>query len=125
MHGIIMSDGASILLTVVSTAVGSTASWWISRWYYLRSGTDLAAAVRDLADRRGVNAIASMLEQSGHGKTNRDMTGNVIGVTFERSSSIGLVISGSAAPTVTQGPLPRYDRQHEQPDSEKRDGTDG
>ncbi len=37
-----MIDGASILLAIGTTAVG----YYITRWYYRRSGSDLAALSR-------------------------------------------------------------------------------
>jgi len=41
-----MSDGASILLAIGTTTVG----YYITRWYYRRSGSDLGAAGETLRD---------------------------------------------------------------------------
>src|SRR3954447_19529295 len=76
-HGGKMSDGASIRLTIAITAVGSAASWLISRWYYRQSGSDLDAALQPLAgdsqkQLQGLAAIGRMLEQAGIGKPTFD-----------------------------------------------------
>ena len=47
-----MSDGSAILLTISGTVagvvLGAVPSWYFSRRYYLKSGTDLDAALRRL-----------------------------------------------------------------------------
>jgi hypothetical protein len=82
-----MSDGSAILLTIASTAVGSAASWFISRWYYRRSGTDLNTALQPLAGDtqkllRATNLVARMLEQAGIGQPSYDGDGNLIGIAI-------------------------------------------
>ena len=77
-----MNDDASILIAIGSTAVGSIASWFTSRWYYRRSSSDLDNALRPLAgnDRQliqATNAIAHMLDQAGLGKPTYDAAGNL------------------------------------------------
>ena len=119
-----MSDGNAILLTIAGTAIGSAASWFISRRYYLRSGTDLDAALRLVADRQGVNALARMFKQAGIGKANYDAAGNLTGIVMEASAHDRLLLTDSATATVIQGVPPQYDRQYEQPEIEKRDSPD-
>ena len=72
-----MSDGSAILLTVSGTVagavLGAVASWNFSRRYYLKSGTDLAAALHPLMGNdqktlQAVTAIGRILEQNGQGK---------------------------------------------------------
>jgi hypothetical protein len=123
-----MSDAASILLTVASTAVGSAASWFISRWYYRQSGSDLDSALQPLTgDQRkllqATNALGRMLEQAGIGKPTFDEAGNLTGVVvFGKADNIlgHAMVKASGFCT----PPPQYDRQHEQPAAETSGGGD-
>jgi len=122
-----MSDSASIILTIASTAVGSTASWFISRWYYRRSGSDLDAALRPLAGDnqkllQATNALGRMLEQAGIGKPSYDATGNLTGVVITESLRQVIGLSDRATATVVRGNPAQYDRQHEQPPSPEPEG---
>jgi hypothetical protein len=118
-----MSDGASILLTIAGTgigaAIGAIASWHFSRTYYLRSGTDLDAALRPLAGDSGkqlqaLAAIARMLEQAGIGKPAFDAAGNLTGVVI--TGALRAVAGSDGFRAVgTCTPPSQYDRQHEQP----------
>jgi hypothetical protein len=88
-----MNDGASILLSIASIAVGAVPSWLISRMYYLKSGPDLDNALRPLAGHgitqmQALNAIALQLEQSGIGKRTFDNDGNLIAVNVISIASI-------------------------------------
>ena len=84
-----MSDGSAILLTISGTVagavLGAVASWYFSRRYYLKSGIDLAAALRRLEGNyqkqlQAVSAVGRMLEQEGIGKPTYDAAGNLTGV---------------------------------------------
>ncbi len=119
-----MSDGATILLTAVGTGIGvilgAVPSWYFSRWYYLKSGTDLDAALRPLAGDtqkalQALSTVGRMLEQAGIGHPNYDAAGNLTGVVIEASVSDVATVSDAAIVTHTKAPLPQYDRQHEQP----------
>jgi hypothetical protein len=125
-EGGIMSDGASILLTIAGTAAGAVASWFTSRWYYRRSGSDLDAALRPLMGNdqqmiQALNALGRMLEQASIGKPTYDAAGNLTGVVVTGAGHIqlgGLRVSGFGTCT----PPPQYDRQHEQPPSPESEG---
>lgn len=113
-----MSDGSAILLTAAGTlagvVLGAVPSWYFSRRYYLKSGTDLDAALRPFAgnDQKLLQAVGCMLEQSGIGKPTYDAAGNLTGVVVTRTVSM-------STDTFLVKPLPpqppQYDRQHEQP----------
>jgi hypothetical protein len=106
----------SLLLTVA----GIVASWFISRWYYRRSGTDLGTALQPIAGDnqkllQAMTALARMLEHAGIGHPTYDAAGNLTGVLIYPSASDGATASEGAIVTHTKSPLPQYDRQHEQP----------
>lgn len=121
-----MNDWQATLLTIAGTAVGAAASWFISRWYYRRSGVDLDAALQPLAGDnqkllRAMNAVGHMLEQSGIGRPTYDAAGNLTGVVVTctlLATESDDIFQGTA--TVT--PPSQYDRQHEQPAPENQDG---
>ena len=124
-----MSDGSAILLTIASTAVGSAASWFISRWYHLRSGSDLDAALRPLAGDnqkllQATNAVGRMLEQAGIGKPSYDQAGNITGIVVTATAHARGSSTATAVGSFTITPPPCYDRQHEQPELEKQDSHD-
>jgi|SRR5271166_1829474 len=111
-----MTDVQAILLNVANTA----ATWFISRWYYRKSGTDTNVALRPIAGDvkkalQGVSVHARMLEQAGLGKATYDAAGNLTGLvvtgTGHAAGSSHVVGVGKA----TYSPPPQYDRQHEQP----------
>jgi len=116
-----MSDGASLLLSLGTMVGGAAASWFISRWYYCRSGFDLDEALRPLSGNnqkllQATTALAHMLEQAGIGKPTYDAAGNLTGVVVTATGHIqlgGLRAQGFATCT----PPAQYDRQHEQPPS--------
>jgi hypothetical protein len=119
-----MNDGQAILLTVASTVVGSLASWYISRWYYLKSGPDLDAALRPLGSDskkmlQALSTVGRMMEQAGIGKPTFDPDGNLTGVAVTGSANLVLAPVTLTA-TGTCSPPPQYDRQHEQP---RREGN--
>jgi hypothetical protein len=123
-----MSDVATIFLTVASTAVGSAASWFISRWYYRRSGTDLDTALRPLVGNnqkplQAVNAIGRILEQNGQGTLAYDEAGKITGVVVKASASDVAIASDCAMVTIKKVPLPQYDRLHEQPPAPETEGN--
>ena len=108
-----MIDGASILLAIGTTAASLTASWYITRWYYRRSGSDLAAAVRPQL--QGTNALGRMFERAGIVKPAYDATGNLTGSAIPESLHQVIGLTDRATATVVRGEPPQYDRQHEQP----------
>jgi hypothetical protein len=115
-----MSDGSAFLLNIATTGVSCFATWYCSRWFYLRSGPDLDAALRPIAGDnqkllQATNAIARMLEQAGIGHPTYDAAGNLTGVLIRPSASEGAVASEGAIVTHTWVGVPEYDRQHEQP----------
>jgi hypothetical protein len=136
-----MTDQSAIILTIVSTAAGSAASWFISRWYYRRSGSDLDAALRPLAGNaqkllQGVNSLGRMLEQSGLGTLTYDESGNITGIFVRKFASDSATTSDAATATVMPpsevatalegmlitrfpAPLPTHDHSNEQPSSSK------
>lgn len=122
-----MTDRATILLTIASTAVGSAASWFISRRYYRRSGSDLDAALRPLAGDnqkllQATNTLGRMLKQAGLGEPSWDAAGNLIGLVIRASAGDVLSVSDCAVATITRAEPPRYDRQHEQPPPDEQVG---
>jgi hypothetical protein len=122
-----MSDGSAILLTIASTAVGSAASWFISRWYYRRSGSDLDAALRPLAGNdektlQAVNAIGRVVEQNGQGKFSRDEAGNITGIVITATGHAKGSSQATAVGRATYSPPSQYDRQHEQPPTPEPEG---
>ena len=117
---LLMTDGTTYLLAGVTTAIGSAASWFFSRWYYSRSGSDLDAALRPLAGNhqkllQATNAIGRMLQQSGIGEPAFDAAGNLTGIVLRATASGGVRIGGTASATVTRAVPSQYDRQNEQP----------
>ncbi len=128
-----MMDFASVIYgagcTIVGAILGATASWFFSRKYYLKSKDDAdKAMIRLLHDHttqyRCFTVLARMLEESGIGTPNYDATGNLTGV---KVSAIAHAV-GSSTVTATGKAVktepPRYDRQHEQPYTDKSDGSD-
>ena len=97
---------ASILFTLLGVVLGAIPSWLISRMYYLKSGTDLDAALRPLVGnsqklRQAVNILARMLEQGGIGKATFAPDGSLNGILLTAPASGGIVMDGSAIPSVT------------------------
>ena len=128
-----MSDGSAILLTAAGTLVGvvlgAVPSWYFSRRYYLRGGSDLDAALRPLAgdDQKllqATNAVGRMLEQAGIGKPSYDQAGNITGIVVTATAHARGSSTATAIGSFTITPPPRYDRQHEQPELEKQDSHD-
>ena len=127
-----MSDGSAILLlSAASTIVGAALSAVVSRFFYLKAGSDLDAALRSLKGNhqmqiQALTAIGRMLEQSGMGKPIYDAAGNLTGVTISITVSPGPLASsanlGTPKVTTTIGVPPQYDRQHEQPPSHEPEG---
>jgi hypothetical protein len=118
-----MSDQSAILLTAAGTlagvVLGAVPSWYFSRRYYLKSGTDLDTALRRLEGNhqrqlQAVSAVGRMLEREGIGKPTYDAAGNLTGVVVTGAGHIqlvGLRVGGFGTCT----PPPQYDRQNEQP----------
>jgi hypothetical protein len=78
---------SSIIFTLIGVVLGALPSWYFSRMYYLKSGTDLDAALQPLAgDQRkllqATNTVGRMLEQAGLGKPTYDEAGNMIGIAI-------------------------------------------
>jgi hypothetical protein len=123
-HGGTMSDGSATLLTIAGTLAGAAASWYFSRRYYLKSGTDLDAALQPLAGDtqkllRATNLVARMLEQAGIGQPSYDGDGNLIGIGIKVPvSAVGASAGvGGISVQIIEEPPTQYDRQHEQPSS--------
>ena len=111
-----MIDGASILHDIGNIAVG----WFITRWYYRRSGSDLGAAVRPLAgdnqkQLQATNALGRSFERAGIIKLAYDATGNLTGSAIPESLHQVIGLTDRATAVVVRGEPPQYDRQHEQP----------
>ncbi len=116
-----MNDASTILLT----AAGAVASWYFSRRYYLKSGTDLDVALRRLEgdhqmQLQALTAIGRMLEQSGMGHPTYNAAGNLTGIVV--TGSARLTGSGGLTATGTATGPSQYDRQHEQPPSPEPEG---
>ena len=123
-----MNDGSAIFLTIASTAVGSAASWFFSRRYYRRSGTDLDAALRPIAGDnqkllQATNTVSRMLQKAGIGKPNYDAVGNLTGIVITGAAHSTPSFGPTASATVERGKPPQYDRQHEQPPSPQPEGN--
>jgi hypothetical protein len=128
-----MSDGKAILLNLVfmlsGVVLGAVPSWYFSRRYYLKSGSDLDTALRPLAGDaqkllQATNTLGRMLEQAGIGKPSYDREGNLIGVaiTVPVRAVAATAGVGTISVITTTGEPPRYDRQHEQPPSPQSEG---
>ncbi len=126
-----MSDGSAILLTAAGTLVGVVLgvvpSWYFSRRYYLRGGSDLDAALHPLVGNdqktlQALNAIGRILEQNGQGTFSRDEAGHITGIVITASARDVLSFSQRATAVVVRGEPPQFDRQHEQPPSPEPEG---
>jgi hypothetical protein len=107
-------------LSVLLTAIGVIASWFISRWYYRRSGYDLDAMLSPLAGNhqkllQATNAVGRMLEQAGIGKPTYDEAGNISGNIVTATAHARGSSQAAAVGRAMYSPVPQYDRQHEQP----------
>ena len=120
-----MSDGSAILLSATSTIVGAALSAVVSRFFYLKAGSDLDAALRSLKGNhqmqlQALTAIGRMLEQSGMGHPTYNAAGNLTGIVV--TGSARLAGSGGLTATGTATGPSQYDRQHEQPPSPEPEG---
>jgi hypothetical protein len=115
-----MSDESAILLTAAGTAAGAVASWYFSRQYYLKSGTDLDAAFRQT--HQAMSALGHVIEKRGEGKLKYDDAGNITGLEYFGSANLKASGGLTATGTVTKPPPPKYDRQHEQPPAPEPEG---
>jgi len=127
-----MSDGSAILLSAASTFVGwvlgSVSSWYFSRWYYRRSGSDLAAVAQLLLGNHSktlqvLYAFGHILELNGLGTFSRDGTGTITGIALTATGHAKSSSQPTAVGRETYSPPPQYDRQHEQPPSPKSEGN--
>ena len=105
---------------ILPTVAGMVASWWITRWYYRKSGTDLDAALRPIAgdaqkSLHAVSVLGRVLEQRGTGKLTYDAAGNLTGLVITGAAHSTASFGPTASATVERGTPPQYDRQHEQP----------
>jgi hypothetical protein len=129
LGGTTMSDQSAILLTAAGTiagvVLGAVSSWYFSRRYYLKSGTDLDAALLPLAGDaqkalQAANTVGRMLEQAGIGKATRDAAGNLTGLVV--TATAHFVASSDMNVTAMVKRPPQHDREHEQPPSPESEG---
>jgi hypothetical protein len=128
---------SSLLFTLLGVLLGGFPSWFFSRMYYLKSGTDIDTALRPIAGDAqrsllAVTALGRMLEQSGLGNLTYDETGHITGIVVRTYASDVAIASDAAlasimppsdvttaseAAVITHipDPLPQHDHQHGQP----------
>jgi len=69
------------ILNLVSFAIGTIITWFITKWFYKRAALDLKSET--LKIRRLLDIVLYALEKAKMVKVNRDASGQVIGMEFE------------------------------------------
>ena len=83
----IWNQKISIVLTLFSTAVGGGLTWFVSRWYYVRAAKDMEAESKKLRDLHYISLYA--MENAGMLELNRNVHGEITGMTANMSANIG------------------------------------
>ena len=96
----------SAVSTLVSLVVGAAATFFASRYYYIKSGKDLRVAAQDL--KRETQSLKSLtvnmargLEEKGLAEFARDRDGNITGIVLHLGGTVSVKFSASGEPTVT------------------------
>jgi len=124
-----MIDVQLVATTVVGALVGAIPSWFISRWFYRKSGEDLDAALKPYgSDARkalqALNVIGRMMEQARIGKPTFDEDGNLNGVVLTAHGNVTITpVTAKGFATFTPPTPYSYDREHEQPPSPEVGGS--